>query len=63
MNRRLPPRLIGYRPRLASTLSILYRISGVALAFGAVALAWWLIAMAMIAVAIGGDALAGTAWL
>lgn len=58
MNRPLSPHLTWYKPQITSTLSILHRLSGIALAFGAVALAWW-----VIAVAIGGDVFAATAWL
>lgn len=42
-----------YRPQITSVLSILHRISGVVLAFGAFALTYWLLAVAQ-----GGDAYA-----
>ena len=46
--RPLSPLMIGpyYRPQLTSMLSIAHRATGVLLAFGAFALAWWLIATA-----------------
>ena len=58
MNRPLSPHLSWYKPQITSTLSILHRFSGIALAFGAVALAWW-----VVAVAVGGGVYDGTAWL
>ncbi len=58
MNRPLSPHLTWYKPQITSTLSILHRFTGVALALGAVALSWW-----VLAVAIGGDTYADTAWL
>ncbi len=42
-NRPLSPHLQVYKPQITSTLSILHRISGVALAFGALLLANWVI--------------------
>ena len=42
-NRPLSPHIKIYKPQLTSTLSILHRISGVALAFGAFLLANWVI--------------------
>ena len=39
-----------YRFQITSALSILHRLTGIALAFGSILLAWWLIA-----VATGGD--------
>jgi succinate dehydrogenase / fumarate reductase cytochrome b subunit len=44
--RPLSPHLQVYRPQLTSVLSILHRLTGVALAFGTLLLAWWLIAAA-----------------
>ncbi len=44
--RPLSPHLQVYRPQLTSVLSILHRITGMALVFGLVLLAWWLIAAA-----------------
>jgi succinate dehydrogenase / fumarate reductase cytochrome b subunit len=49
--RPLSPHLQVYRPQLTSVLSILHRITGVALAVGTLLLVWWLIAAAS-----GGDA-------
>jgi succinate dehydrogenase / fumarate reductase cytochrome b subunit len=45
-NRPLSPFIIGphYKPQLTSMLSILHRITGAALAFGALLFAWWLFA-------------------
>ncbi|MBM3569076.1 MAG: succinate dehydrogenase, cytochrome b556 subunit [Alphaproteobacteria bacterium] len=46
VERPLSPHLQVYRPQITSVLSILHRLTGVALAGGAVLLAWWLIAAA-----------------
>jgi succinate dehydrogenase / fumarate reductase cytochrome b subunit len=40
--RPLSPHLQIYRPQITSFLSITHRITGVALAFGTLVLAWWL---------------------
>lgn len=45
-NRPLSPHLQVYRPQITSTLSILHRITGVALAVGTLLLTWWLVAAA-----------------
>ncbi len=45
-NRPLSPHLQVYKPQLTSVLSILHRISGVILAFGAVLIALWLSSLA-----------------
>lgn len=45
-NRPLSPHLQVYKPQLTSVLSILHRITGVALAVGTLLLVWWLIAAA-----------------
>jgi succinate dehydrogenase / fumarate reductase cytochrome b subunit len=45
-NRPLSPHLQVYKPQLTSVLSILHRITGVALAIGTLLLVWWLIAAA-----------------
>lgn len=58
MSRPISPHLTWYKPQITSTLSILHRLSGIALAFGAVVLAWW-----VVAVAIGGDVFDETASL
>ncbi|MDA3915302.1 succinate dehydrogenase, cytochrome b556 subunit [Oleiagrimonas sp.] len=58
MSRPLSPHLTWYKPQITSTLSILHRFTGIVLALGAVALSWW-----VAAVAIGGETYAGTAWL
>jgi succinate dehydrogenase / fumarate reductase cytochrome b subunit len=42
--RPLSPHLQVYKPQLTSVLSILHRITGVALAVGTLLLVWWLIA-------------------
>jgi succinate dehydrogenase / fumarate reductase cytochrome b subunit len=44
-----------YRFQITSALSILHRLSGIALAVGSILLAWWLIA-----VAVGGEVFAAT---
>ena len=44
--RPLSPHLQVYKPQLTSMLSILHRITGVALAVGTVLLVWWLVAAA-----------------
>ena len=45
-NRPLSPHLQVYRPQITSTLSILHRLTGVALAVGTLLLTYWLIAAA-----------------
>ena len=45
-NRPISPHLQVYRPQLTSMLSILHRITGVALAIGTILLVYWLIAAA-----------------
>jgi succinate dehydrogenase / fumarate reductase cytochrome b subunit len=45
-DRPLSPHLQIYKPQLTSTLSILHRVTGVALAVGSIALVYWLIAVA-----------------
>ena len=45
-NRPLSPHLQVYRPQITSVLSILHRITGVALAVGAPLLVWWLVSAA-----------------
>ena len=45
-NRPLSPHLQVYKPQLTSVLSIVHRITGVALAAGTVVLVWWLISAA-----------------
>jgi succinate dehydrogenase / fumarate reductase cytochrome b subunit len=54
-DRPLSPHLGIYRWQIGQSLSILHRLTGVALAFGIVALAYWLISLA------GGDAAYGSA--
>ena len=44
-----------YRFQIGSALSILHRLTGIALAIGSILLAWWLVA-----VAAGGDIFAAT---
>ena len=43
--RPLSPHLQVYRPQITSVLSILHRMTGVALAFGAFGVAYWLLAV------------------
>jgi succinate dehydrogenase / fumarate reductase cytochrome b subunit len=45
-DRPLSPHLQVYRPQLTSVLSILHRLTGVALAVGTLLLVWWLAAAA-----------------
>ena len=45
-NRPLSPHLQVYRPQLTSVLSILHRITGVALTLGTLLLVYWLVALA-----------------
>ncbi len=45
-NRPLSPHLQIYRPQLTSVMSILHRITGVALAVGTLLLVYWLVAAA-----------------
>lgn len=45
-NRPLSPHLQIYKPILTMVMSILHRITGAALYFGTVLMAWWLIAAA-----------------
>ncbi len=44
--RPLSPHLQIYKPQLTSVLSILHRITGMGLAFGALLMTWWLVAAA-----------------
>jgi succinate dehydrogenase / fumarate reductase cytochrome b subunit len=46
VRRPLSPHLQVYRPQITSILSILHRITGVALCVGTVLLTWWLVAAA-----------------
>jgi succinate dehydrogenase / fumarate reductase, cytochrome b subunit len=48
--RTLSPHLQIYRKQITTVMSILHRISGIVLSFGAFVLAWWLLAVAQ-----GGD--------
>ncbi len=45
-NRPLSPHLQVYRPQITSVISIMHRITGVALAFGTILLAYWICAAA-----------------
>lgn len=54
--RPLSPHLQVYRPQITTVMSILHRISGIVLSFGAFVLTWWLLAVAQ-----GGEAYAGAA--
>jgi succinate dehydrogenase / fumarate reductase cytochrome b subunit len=44
VNRPLSPHLQIYRPMLSMTMSIMHRITGVALAAGFILLVWWFVA-------------------
>ena len=46
VDRPLSPHLQVYRPQITSILSILHRITGVALTFATLLLTWWLVAAA-----------------
>jgi succinate dehydrogenase / fumarate reductase cytochrome b subunit len=45
-DRPLSPHIQVYRPQITSVLSILHRITGVALTFGTLFLTWWLVSAA-----------------
>jgi succinate dehydrogenase / fumarate reductase cytochrome b subunit len=45
-DRPLSPHLQIYRPQITSVLSILHRLTGVALTFGTLFLTWWLVSAA-----------------
>lgn len=45
-NRPLSPHIQVYRPQITSVLSIVHRITGVALTAGTLLLTWWLVAAA-----------------
>lgn len=45
-DRPLSPHLQVYRPQMTSVLSILHRVTGVALTLGTLLLTWWLVAAA-----------------
>ena len=45
-DRPLSPHLQVYRPQITSVLSILHRVTGVALTFGTLFLTWWLVSAA-----------------
>ncbi|HEY1361408.1 MAG TPA: succinate dehydrogenase, cytochrome b556 subunit [Xanthobacteraceae bacterium] len=55
--RPLSPHLFIYKPMLTMLMSIAHRITGAALYFGTLLLAWWLIAAAS-----GPNAFAGIGW-
>ena len=55
--RPLSPHLQVYRWQLTSVMSILHRLSGIALSAGAILLVWWLVAAAQ-----GPEAYAGVQW-
>ena len=46
-NRPLSPHLQVYRPQLTSMLSILHRITGIALGVGTLVLVYWLVALSL----------------
>lgn len=58
MARPLSPHLTWYKPQITSVLSILHRGTGIALTIGSIALAWW-----VIAIAVGGSTYHVTAGL
>lgn len=46
-NRPLSPHLQVYKPQLTTIMSILHRMTGAALAVGALMMTWWLVAVAL----------------
>lgn len=54
-HRPLSPHIQVYRPQITSVLSILHRITGVALTAGTLFLAWWLVSAAYDAEAFAGS--------
>ncbi len=46
VRRPLSPHLQVYKPQITSTLSILHRMTGIALSVGTLVLVWWLVAAA-----------------
>ncbi|MGE0653559.1 MAG: succinate dehydrogenase, cytochrome b556 subunit, partial [Alphaproteobacteria bacterium] len=42
-DRPLSPHLQVYRPQITSVMSILHRLTGIALAVGTLLLVWWLV--------------------
>jgi succinate dehydrogenase / fumarate reductase cytochrome b subunit len=46
IERPLSPHLMHYKPEISSSLSILHRITGIALALGLPVLAWWICSVA-----------------
>jgi len=57
VDRPLSPHLQIYRPMLTMTMSIMHRLTGMALYAGTLLLAWWLLAAAS-----GPDAFASVQW-
>lgn len=55
--RPLSPHLQVYRPQITSVLSILHRLTGIALFFGTLIWVWWLVGAA-----IGDDAFDSATW-
>jgi len=62
-NQPLSPHLQIYRPQITSVLSILHRLTGVALGVGALLLAWWVIAAAAGAQPFAGAQAFLASWL
>lgn len=62
-DRPLSPHLQVYKPQLTSVLSILHRLTGLALAAGTALLAWWLIAASAGAEAFAAVQLAAGSWI
>ncbi len=63
VRRPLSPHLQVYRPQITSVLSILHRVTGVALSAGTLLLAWWLIAAAASDGAYGAVSAVLRSWL
>lgn len=62
-SRPLSPHLSHYRPEITSALSVFHRASGIVLGIGAVALSWWLVALALRGPALGVTQWWLTSWL
>ena len=63
VRRPLSPHLQVYKPQITSALSILHRISGVALSAGTIVLVWWLAAAASSDAAYAGVSAVLRSWI
>jgi succinate dehydrogenase cytochrome b subunit len=62
-DRPLSPHIQVYRPQITSILSILHRITGVALTLGTLLLSWWLVSAAYGADAFDASQAAMGSWI